>query len=173
MRKTFSTYFVPLSQWKITLQKLTEFADHDYTSEPDLTFNLPRLKGFKIAFVNVVSLPKYLDKLYLRMLSQMLDILTFSDTCLDNTFTDSGVSTEGYSLVRHDRCRSGGVVAIYICNIINYKIRSNLSDPDLEFLCIQMQKPKGKQFLLSNWYRPRNSPVELDVFDKFEVRGKR
>ena len=34
---------------------------HDGTSEPDLTFSLPKLKGFQIAFVNIVSLPKYLD----------------------------------------------------------------------------------------------------------------
>ena len=33
---------------------------HDCTSEPDLTFSLPKLKGFKIAFVNIASLPKYL-----------------------------------------------------------------------------------------------------------------
>ena len=49
----------------------------------------------------------------------------------------------------------------------NIKTRSDLSDPDLEFLCIEIQKPKAKPFLLSNWYRPPNSPIEL--FDKFKV----
>ena len=77
------------------------------------------------------------------------------------------MSIEGYSLVRRDRCRSGGGVAIYVRNVIDYKIRSDLSDPDLEFLCIQIQKPKAKPFLLSNWYRPPNSPIEL--FNKFEI----
>ena len=101
------------------------------------------------------------------MLSQTLDILALSETRLDNTFTDAAVSIEGFSLVRRDRCRSGGGVAFYIRNVIDYKIRSDFSDPDLEFLCIQIQKPKTKPFLLSNWYRPPNSPIEL--FDKFEV----
>ena len=64
----------------------------------------------------------------------------------------------------------GGGVAIYIRNVIDYKIRSDLSDPDLEFLCIQIQKPKAKPFLLSNWYRPPNSPIEL--FDKLERSGE-
>ena len=118
-------------------------------------------------FVNIVSLPKYLDELRLRMDSQTLDILALSETRLDNTFTDYAVSIEGYSLVRRDRCRSGGGVAIYIRNVIEYKIRSDLSDPDLEFLCIEIQKPKTKPFLLSNWYRPPNTSIEL--FDKFEV----
>ena len=140
---------------------------HHSASQPDLTFNLPKLKGFKIAFLNIVSLPKYLDELRLRMLSQTLDILALRETRLDNTFTDSAVSIEGYSLVRRDRCRSGGGVAIYVRNVIDYKIRSDLSDPDLEFLCIQIQKPKAKPFLFSNWYRPPNSPIEL--FDKFEI----
>ena len=84
------------------------------------------------------------------MLSQTLDILALSETRLDNTFTDSAVSIEGYSLVRRDRCRSDGGVAFYIRNVIDYKIRSDLSGPDLEFLCIQIQKPKAKPFLLSN-----------------------
>ena len=56
---------------------------------------------------------------------------------------------------------------MYIHNVIDCKIRSDLSDPDLEFLCIQIQKPKAKPFLLSNWYRPPNSPI--DLFYKFEV----
>ena len=56
----------------------------------DLTF-----KGFKIAFVNIVSLPKYLDELFLRMQSQTLDLLALSETRLDNTFTDSAVSIDG------------------------------------------------------------------------------
>ena len=90
-------------------------------SKPDLTSSLPKLKGFKIAFVNIVSLPKYLDELRLRMQSQNLDILALSETRLDNTFTDSAVSIEGYTLLRRDRCRSGGGVAMYIHNVIEYK----------------------------------------------------
>ena len=101
------------------------------------------------------------------MRSQTLDILALSETRLDNTFTDSAVSIEGYTLVRRDRCRNGGGVAMYFRNVIDYKIRSDLSDPDLEFLCIEIQNPKAKPFLLSNWYRPPNSPTEL--FDKFEA----
>jgi len=140
---------------------------YDGTSESDLTFSLPKLKGFKIACINVVSLPKYLDELRLRMQSQTLDKLALSETRLDNTFTDTAVSIEGYTLVRRDRCRSGGGVAMYIHHVISYKIRSDLSDPDLEFLCTESQKPQAKSFLLSNWYRPPNSPIEL--FDKFEA----
>ena len=81
------------------------------------------------------------------MRSQTLDILALSESRLDNTFTDSAVSIAGYTLLRRDRCRSGGGAAMYIRNVIEYKTRSDLSDPDLEFLCIEIQKPKAKPFL--------------------------
>ena len=70
------------------------------------------------------------------MQSQTLDKQALSETRLDNTFTDSAVSIEGYTLVRRDQCRSdGGGVAMYIRHVIAYNIRSDISDPDLEFLC--------------------------------------
>ena len=77
------------------------------------------------------------------MQSQTLDILALSETRLDNTFADSAVSIDGYTLVRRDRSRGGGGVAMYIRRVIDFKIRSDLSDPDLEFLCVEIQKPKG------------------------------
>ena len=55
------------------------------TIQPNRNFTLPKLKGFKIAFFNIVSLPKYLDELRLRMLSQTLNILALNETSLDNT----------------------------------------------------------------------------------------
>ena len=38
---------------------------------------------------------------------------------------------------------------------------------DLENLCIQIQKPNSKRFLVATWYRPPNSNV--DKFDYFEI----
>ncbi|CAH3198891.1 unnamed protein product, partial [Porites evermanni] len=97
------------------------------------------------------------------MQSQTLDLLALSETRLDNTFTDSAVSI--------DAVTGAEVVVVlpcmYVRNVIDFKIRPDLSDPDLEFLCTEIQKPRAKPFLISNWYRPPNSPIEL--FDKFEV----
>ena len=72
--------------------------------------------------------------------------MTLSKTGLDNTFTDSALSIEGYSLVRRDLCRSGGGVAFYIRNVVDYKIKSDVSEADLEFLCIQIQNPRPIHF---------------------------
>ena len=60
-----------------------------------------------------------------------------------------------------------GSVAMYIRNSIDYKLRGDLSVKDLEFLCIERRKTGAKAFLISNWYSPSNSPIEL--FEKFEI----
>jgi len=126
---------------------------------------LPKLKGFKIAFLNIVSLPKHLDELRLRLQSQSLDALALSETRLDDTLTDSQMSIEGYVLIRRDRHRGGGGFSMYIRNLLDFKIRSDFSDPDLEFLCVEIKKPGVKPFLLSNLYRPPNpnASVELHI----------
>ena len=86
-----------------------------------------------MAFLNIVNLPKHLDELRLRMQPQFLDLLTLSETRLDGTLTDSDVSIEGYEIISRDRYRGGGGVAMYVRNSIDYKIRTDLSDHDLEF----------------------------------------
>ena len=124
-----------------------------------LSLTRPRLPGILTA--NVPAMTEHLNPIYFstylnwRALTLHLLILSI---CL-NTWTsfawDSAVSIEGYTLVRRDQCRSGGGVAMYIRNVIDYKIRSDLSDPDLEFLYIEMQKSKAKSFLLQTGTDPR------------------
>ena len=62
----------------------------------------------------IVSLPKHVDELRLRM--QSLDLLALIKTRLDDTLTDSVVSIEGYEIIRRDRNRGGGGVSMYIRN---------------------------------------------------------
>ena len=102
-----------------------------------------------MAFLNIVSLPKHLDELRLRMQSQFLDLLALSETRLDDTLTDSDLSIEGYEIIRRDRNRGSGGVAMYIRNSIDYKIRTDLTDHDLEFLCVEIRITGVKSFLLS------------------------
>ena len=105
------------------------------------------------------------------MQSQTLDVLTLSDTRLDNTVTECGVSIEGYI---HLLGVTGVVVVAvlpftFVTSLIGYKIRSDLSDSDLKFLCIQIKKIQGQiissfklihqlSYLISSrssWERPK------------------
>ena len=64
------------------------------------------------------------------------------------------------------RNRFGGGVGFYIRNSINFQVRSDLTIDDIEFLTIEINKDKIKPFLISTWYRPPNSSI--DLFNKFE-----
>ena len=66
-----------------------------------------------MAFLNIASLPKYIDELRLNMQHQYLDIaycMILNETRLDETISNSEISIDKYTLVRNDRTRHGGSV---------------------------------------------------------------
>ena len=83
------------------------------------------------------------------MQNQYLDVLVLNKTGLDETICDSEMSIDKYTLVRNDRSRHGGGVAMYIRNSICFNVRTDLQDEALEFLCVEISKPKVKSFLIS------------------------
>lgn len=133
-----------------------------------MTLGLPKTRGFKLAAINITSLPKYIDQLRAYMITKPIDILAVNETRLDDTIHDNEMCINGYVLERNDRNRNGGGVALYIRNTINYDCDNtlNLRELNLEWLCIKVKKPKTKPFLVATWYRPPNSPVS--VMDTFE-----
>ena len=84
---------------------------------------------------------------------------------LDTEIEDGTVEIPGYDIIRKDKNRSGGGVAIYVRDIPYIK-RDDLFGQGLEAVCLEIKKAKCKPFLVTTWYRPPNSPVE--IFDKFE-----
>ena len=54
---------------------------------------------------------------------------------------------------------------MYNQNVINYRIRSNLSDPDFHIMCYQ-QKPKVKPFLLSSVTKMASTVSQLSLVSK-------
>jgi hypothetical protein len=73
---------------------------------------------------------------------------------LDLAVPNHEIKLNGYEIVRKDRNRHCGGVAIYIRNSINYIIRDDLFDENLETITIEISKPKSKPFLINCWYRP-------------------
>ena len=91
-----------------------------------------------------------------------------NETRLDDSVLNGEVEIPGYDIVRRDRNRNGGGVAIYIRNNIPFTIRKDLMPDNLELLCVELKKPKSKPLLISTWYRPPNSSCELlNDFEKF------
>ena len=100
------------------------------------------------------------------MCDEPFDILTLNETRLDNSILDCKVQIPGYDIIRSDRNRNGGGVAMYIRTVIPYIIHKDLSQDTLELLSIEVKKPKSKPLLISTWYQPPSAKIEL--FEKFE-----
>ena len=109
-----------------------------------------------------------------------IDILSINETKLDSTVHDSDVYIPGFEIVRKDRRvngRKGGGVCIYLRTNLNYRIRDDLINDDLECLIVEINKPRSSVFLVGTWYRPPNSPPERfnefeNVIDKIDAESK-
>ena len=73
-----------------------------------------------------------------------------------------GVNT----VIRELIVRHGGGVAIHIRTSINFIIRDDLTDDNLETITLEISKPKAKPFLINSWYKPPNTTLE--IFNAFE-----
>ena len=128
--------------------------------------SIPNERGFKMAFLNIVSLLKKIDEINFSMTNKFIDLIAFNETRLDPNTTDNMVSLDGYDVIRKDRSRNGGGVCIYLRSSINYKIRKDLVPPELEAVCVEIIKPHSKPFLVTTVYTPPSSLPEF--FDDFE-----
>ena len=72
--------------------------------------SLENLKGFRIAHLNITSIPKYIDHLRLYLANNPVDILSINETRLDDSIDNAEVYIQGYNLYGKDRCRFGGGV---------------------------------------------------------------
>ena len=79
---------------------------------------------------------------------------------MDGTIPISLIAINGYEWVSKDGNRSGGGIGFLIRDTINYRLRSDLNDADIEILAIEIIKNKGKPFLITTWYRPPNNPID-------------
>ena len=114
------------------------------------------------------------------MYDSKIDILLINETKLDSTVHDSDVYIPGFEIVRKD-CRAngrkGGGVCIYLSTNLNYRIRDDLNNDDLECLIVDISKPRSSAFLVGTWYRPTNSPPERfnefeNVINTFDAKNK-
>ena len=128
--------------------------------------SIPNERGFKMAFLNIVSLPKKIDEINFSMSKKFIDLIAFNETRLDANITDNMINLDGYDIVRKDRSRNGGGVCIYLRSSINYKIRDDLVPSELEAVCVEIIKPHSKPFFVTTVCRPPSALSEF--FDHFE-----
>jgi hypothetical protein len=114
-----------------------------FNAKESLSF-LPTKRGFKLASLNITSLPKHIDELRVLLADRPVDVLSINETRLDNSVADSDVNIPGYEIIRRDRMtngRFGGGVCFYVRTSVNYCLRSDFNINQLENLCIEICKP--------------------------------
>ena len=111
--------------------------------------SLPKVKGFKIGLLNINGLFAHIDQLRLLLTDIHFDVLAINETKIDSSITSGLVGIDGYCLERNDRCKTGGGVALYIRNSINYVVREDIVPNNLEMVAIEISKPKTKPFIIS------------------------
>ena len=74
---------------------------------------------------------------------------------------DSELYIDDYILLRRDRTRHGGGVAVYISERFNYKRRDDFISSTLECLWFELQYPNKSPILVGEFYRPPNSHVDF------------
>ena len=97
------------------------------------------------------------------------DILVINESKLDSSVHKNEVYLPGFELVRKDRKvngREGGGVCIYLRTNLNCRIPDDLNNDKLEYLFVEISKPRSTPFIVGTWYRPPSSPP--DLFDEFE-----
>ena len=123
-------------------------------------------RGFKLACINVNSLCKHIDEIRYILINSPLELLAINESKLDGTISDTEVYIPGYIIIRKDRSRSGGGVALYVRENLSYTNRIDLVPDTLEIICVEINLPHSRSFLVSTWYRPPSA--EMQVFDEYE-----
>ena len=118
---------------------------------------------------NTNSLLAHLDDLKFFVLDSKIDVLAINETKIDSTVNDNEIYLPGFEVVKKDRSvdgRSSGGVCMYLRNSINYQIRDDLWDDQLECVVIEIIRPHSRPFIVSTWRKSPNSPQ--DIFRQFE-----
>ena len=92
------------------------------------------------------------------------DVPIISESKLDSIIHDDELYLSGFEIVRRDRRVNGrkwGVVCLYLRTNLNFRIRDDLNNENLEYLFVEISMPRSTGFLVGTWYRPPDSPIEL------------
>jgi exonuclease III len=103
---------------------------------------IPKNRGLKIACLNITSLNKHIDELRICLNDREADILAINETRLEPDFPKELISIYGYNWIGRDRNRHGGGIGFYIRDTLNYRVRSDLNNTDIEVLTIEISKYK-------------------------------
>ena len=78
-------------------------------------------KGIKFGHRNMWSLIGKID-VFKHMCNNVFDVICVNETLCDSSIPDTELHLPGYNILREDRNRAGGGVALYINDMFNYSL---------------------------------------------------
>ena len=76
------------------------------------------------------------------------------------------IAIPGYHHQRLDRTCGGGGVFLYIKDSLLYKLRNDVPSEDVELICVEIQPPKSKPYVITSRYRPGDSKQTINKVEK-------
>lgn len=132
-----------------------------------------REKGIKLVHLNIRSFLANIDEAKVDLLDGLLDIVAFSETWLHSQCSNNLLQVTGYNLFRHDRktvaqngkVKRGGGIAVYIRDEFDVRLwpSLNVSNADLELLCISCKLGNNKRINLLVTYRPPTGKLQSAI----------
>ena len=111
--------------------------------------------GFRMMSLNIF----HLDELRIFVSEKKPRITGITETKIDSSIDDSDIEIDDYVVVRNDRDKYGGGVAMYIHKSINYQLREDLFRINIESISVQVKIGNYKPFIVTTLYRPPGKPV--------------
>ena len=121
----------------ITTVFQNEIFDPNLSAKEQL-FLIPKARGFKIANLNITSLIKHIDELRIYMHNHELDVLGMNETRRNSDVPIDLISVGSLTWIAKKRNRSCGGVGFYVRNSINFEVRQDLTNNEIESLAIEI-----------------------------------
>ena len=120
------------------------------------------VQGIHIIYYNGRSLLSKIDELRLVSEATKPDIISLVETWLDNDVLNNEIFLSNYQLLRLDRNRHGGGIALYLRNVFSCNVLLQGGPNNLEFLSVSIVHTSFvNRLCVCLFYRPPSSPVSI------------
>ena len=124
-------------------------------------------EGLKVFPLNINSIPKHLDELRIFIEEKKPHAVCLNETKIDDTIDNEVLEIDDYQLLRNDRTRHGGGVAMYLHRSVQFTSRDEFNIIGLETLSVEIKLPFTKPIILSTIYRPEATVEVCECINKF------
>jgi len=117
-------------------------------------------KGIVFGHINICSLIGKIDE-FRHLCNDTFDVICVNETLCDQSIVDNELHLPGFQILRRDRTRNGGGVALFCRDSFNFKRRDDLSDNSIECIWAEITPPHRSPILVCAIYNPNGKDAEF------------